>query len=88
MLCVVVLEVEDGDFRDLKGSALDVHSSCHVVEVSSLFLFFPSALRASFGKLRFPKTTRNGTTENNYRIGFKSSEPSQVYIHASQTRSF
>ena len=27
MLCVVVLEVEDGDFSDLKGSALDVHSS-------------------------------------------------------------
>ena len=24
MLCVVVLEVEDGDFSDLKGSALDV----------------------------------------------------------------
>ena len=27
MLCVVVLEVEDGDFSDLKGSALDVHSN-------------------------------------------------------------
>ena len=27
MLCVVILEVEDGDFSDLKGSALDVHSS-------------------------------------------------------------
>ena len=26
MLCVVVLEVEDGDFSDLKGSALDVYS--------------------------------------------------------------
>ena len=26
MLCVVVLEVEDGDFSDLKFSALDVHS--------------------------------------------------------------
>ena len=27
MLCVVVLEVEVGDFSDLKGLALDVHSS-------------------------------------------------------------
>ena len=27
MLCVVVLEVEDGDFSDLKGSALVVHSN-------------------------------------------------------------
>ena len=31
MLCVVVLEVEDGDFSDWKGSALDVHS-CVIVE--------------------------------------------------------
>ena len=31
MLCVVVLEVEDGDFSDLKGSALNVHSSVIVV---------------------------------------------------------
>ena len=30
MLCVVVLEVEDGDLSDLKGSALDVHSSVTV----------------------------------------------------------
>ena len=27
MLCVVVPEVEDGDFSHLKGSALNVHSS-------------------------------------------------------------
>ena len=27
MLCVVVFEVEDGDFSDLKGSASDVHLS-------------------------------------------------------------
>ena len=27
MLCVVVFEVEGVDFSDLKGSALDVHSS-------------------------------------------------------------
>ena len=33
MLCVVVLEVEDGDFSDLKGSALDIHSSVMVCVV-------------------------------------------------------
>ena len=34
MLCVVVPEVEDGDFSHLKGSALNVHSS--VIDLPSV----------------------------------------------------
>ena len=47
MFCVVVLEVEDGDFSDLKGSALNVHSSVIEERLSLL-------LHSCFGRTRFP----------------------------------
>ena len=49
MLCVVILEVEDGDLSDLKSSALNVHSS--VVNVQLLkfpVIFFFISLPEGF----------------------------------------